>query len=409
MRLRVQQLLLAGAMAILPLTAAVAQEPIDRYQVLLMTMGPGAAVYERFGHNAIVIRDTVAGRDWVYNYGSFDFAAPGFVGRFIEGRPRYWLAVDDWEHTLQSYTYFQRRVEVQELALRPEQKAELAFRLSVNAQPEHREYLYDYFRDNCSTRVRDMLDQILGGSLGGATHGASGEGTLRFHMARSLTNDIAMYLGILTAMGPTADQPLDQWDEMFLPEKLQARVRELRVADPTGRMVPLVTREATVVDVDVYHVEAAPPDRALRFFGVGLLLAALIMTGAMARGAGVFGRLVAGIWAVIAGLGGVVLLYLWLGTNHLATAHNWNLLTLSPLSLLLPVALLWPRRSRWAGAVAAVVGAMSLLGLIMAHLPGITHQVNLEPAMLTFPPTFAAAVVVWLLNRRRATAPPSPR
>ncbi len=409
MRLRVQPLLLAVAIACLPLAAVVAQAPVDRYQVLLMTMGPGASVYERFGHNAIVIRDTVARRDWVYNYGSFDFAAPGFIGRFIEGRPRYWLAVDDWEHTLELYTYFQRRVEVQELALRPEQKAELAFRLSVNAQPENREYLYDYFRDNCSTRVRDILDQILGGTLGKATHGVPGEGTLRFHMARSLTNDVAMYLGILTAMGPTADQPLDQWDEMFLPEKVQARVRELRVPDATGRMVPLVTREATVVDVVVYHVEATPPYWALRFFGVGVLLAALIMTGARAGGPGLFGRIMAGIWAVVAGLAGVVLLYLWLGTNHVATANNWNLLTLSPLSLLLPVALIWRRRSRWAEVVATVVGALALVGLVMAHLPRITHQVNLEPAMLTFPPTFAAAVVAWLLSRRRATVPPLPR
>lgn len=404
-----QRLLLTVAITVLPIATMPAQAPVDRYQVLLMTMGPGASVYERFGHNAIVIRDTVARQDWVYNYGSFDFAAPGFVGRFVEGRPRYWLAVGDWQRTLELYTDDQRRVEVQQLALRPEQKAELAFRLSVNAQPENREYLYDYFRDNCSTRVRDILDQILGGTLGEATHGVPAEGTLRFHMARSLTNDIAMYLGILTAMGPTADRPLDQWDEMFLPEKVQARVRELRVPDATGQMVPLVTREATVVDVDVYHVEATPPRWALRFLGAGALLAAIIMTGLLADGAGLLGRSLAGLWAVVAGLAGVALLFLWFGTNHVATAHNWNLLTLSPVSLLLPVVLVRRKRSGWGGAMAATVGAMALLGLILAHLPGITHQVNLEPALLTFPPTCAAALLIWLLNRRRATAPPSPQ
>jgi len=405
----VQRLLFAVAFVGLPCTVLTAQAPVDRYQVLLMTMGPGAAVYERFGHNAIVIVDTVAHRDWVYNYGSFDFAAPGFVGRFVEGRPRYWLAVDGWTHTLEVYTHAQRRVEVQELALRPEQKAELAYRLSVNAEPENREYLYDYFRDNCSTRVRDILDLILGGTLAEATRGVPGEGTLRFHMARSLTDNIAMYLGILTAMGPTADRPLDQWDEMFLPEKVQARVRELRVADATGRMVPLVTREATVVDLDVYHVEATPPRWALRFLGVGALLAAVIMTGAIAGSAGLVGRVLAGIWALVAGLAGVALLFLWFGTNHVATAGNWNLLILSPLSLSLPVVLAQRRRSGWGEGVAIGVGVMAILGLILAHLPGITHQVNLEPALLSFPPTLAAAVLVWLLSRRRAPAPPLPR
>lgn len=409
MRLTVQRAMFAVASLLLPLACLTGQVPVDRYQVLLMTMGPGASVYERFGHNAIVIRDTVARRDWVYNYGSFDFAAPGFVRRFVEGRPRYWLAVDDWDHTLQSYTYFQRRVEVQELALRPEQKAELAFRLAENAQPDNREYLYDYFRDNCSTRVRDILDQILGGALGSATRGVPAEGTLRFHMARSLTNDLPMYLGILTVMGPTVDRPLDQWDEMFLPEKVQARVRELRVTDASGRMVPLVTREATVVDVDVYHVEATPPHWALRFLGAGLLLAGVIMTGLLAGRAGLFGRALAGFWAVVSGLGGVALLYLWFGTNHFATARNWNLLTLSPLCLLLPVVLFRRRRSRWGGGAALAVGAIAVLGLIMAHLPGVSHQRNLEPALLTFPPALAVAVLAWLLNRRRAPAQPSPR
>ncbi|MCA9720986.1 MAG: hypothetical protein KC489_01015, partial [Gemmatimonadetes bacterium] len=81
----------------------------------------------------IVIIDTIAGENRVYNYGTFDFAAPGFVQRFVQGRPRYWLGVSDWQRTLAEYTHYERRVEVQELALLPVQKAELAFRLAQNA------------------------------------------------------------------------------------------------------------------------------------------------------------------------------------------------------------------------------------------------------------------------------------
>lgn len=405
MKHMVQRLLCAVALAGTMTVPVEGQGPVDRYQVLLMTMGPGAAVYERFGHNALVIRDTIARETLVYNYGSFDFAAPGFVRRFVEGRPRYWLAVDDWDHTIQSYSYFQRRVDVQELALRPEQKAELAFRLADNATPEHREYLYDYFRDNCSTRVRDMLDRLLGGTLSDATRGKEGEGTLRFHMARSLTNDLAMYLGILTAMGPSADRTLDQWDEMFLPEKVQARVRELRVPDESGRLVPLVTREATVVSVDRYHVDAAPPHWATRFFGAGLLLAVGILTGLMRGSRGVIGRGVGVLWLVIAGTGGLVLLFLWLGTNHVATRNNWNLLLLSPLALVLVIPLIRRHDSAWWRGVAMVVGGMTLVGLALAHLPRITHQVNLDTAMLTAPPGLAVAFLAWWLSRPPARGP----
>jgi hypothetical protein len=374
-----------------------------------MTMGPGEAVWTRFGHNAIVIVDTVAGEDRVYNYGTFDFAQPGFIRRFVEGRPRYWLGVSDWNRTLQEYAYFERRVEVQELALRPEQKAELAFRLAQNAQPANREYLYDYFRDNCSTRVRDMLDGILGGALRRATEGVPAEGTLRFHMARSLTNDLWMYLGILTAMGPAADKPLDQWGEMFLPAKVQERVRELRVPGADGRDTPLVVREQTVLDLDQWRVEDAPPDRRFALLGAGMVLAVLILTGAAAGAAGLPGRLVAGAWGLVAGLGGLLLCYLWFATNHVSTAGNRNLLLLSPLALLL----VWPtwrgRGRAWVRGVAIAVGGLAGLGLVLAHLPGLSGQHNLGVALLAAPPTMALAWVTARLSRPRAGAPPSPR
>ncbi|MCA9764242.1 MAG: hypothetical protein KC544_14065, partial [Gemmatimonadetes bacterium] len=96
-----------AALLLLPVAPVVAQDaapPVDRFQILLMTMGPGEAVWTRFGHNAIVIIDTIAGENRVYNYGTFDFAAPGFVQRFVQGRPRYWLGVSDWQRTLAEYT-----------------------------------------------------------------------------------------------------------------------------------------------------------------------------------------------------------------------------------------------------------------------------------------------------------------
>ncbi|MEZ4379407.1 MAG: DUF4105 domain-containing protein [Gemmatimonadales bacterium] len=401
-----------AALLLLPVAPVVAQDaapPVDRFQVLLMTMGPGEAVWTRFGHNAIVIIDTIAGENRVYNYGTFDFAAPGFVQRFVQGRPRYWLGVSDWQRTLADYTYQQRRVEVQELALLPVQEAELAFRLAQNAEPANREYLYDYFRDNCSTRVRDMLDQILGGALRRATEGVPAEGSLRFHMARSLTNDLWMYLGILTAMGPAADRPLDQWGEMFLPAKVQERVRELRVPGPDGRDVPLVVREQTVVDLDTWQVEAAPPDRRFALLGAGMVLAILIATGAIAGAAGIPGRVIGGLWAVVAGLGGVLLCYLWFLSDHVATAGNWNLLMLSPLAL----GLAWPVWRARGGAATRAVGvtilALALLGLVLAHLPGLTGQHNLGIALLLSPPSM---VLGWLgirVSRRPAGVPPAPR
>ncbi len=140
-------------------------------------MGPGRSVYERYGHNAIWIRDLDTGTDLVYNYGTFDFTTPGFVTNFIKGRPRYWLGVSDLGETLRQYTHAERDVVAQELNLSPAQRSELATYLAYNALPENRVYTYDYFLDNCSTRVRDALDRVLQGALrdGTVAQGRRGE------------------------------------------------------------------------------------------------------------------------------------------------------------------------------------------------------------------------------------------
>lgn len=395
-------LLLIGPAVAVGHASAQGQQPQDRLQVMLMTMGPGREVWSRFGHDAIVIADTVAGTTLVYNYGTFDFNQPGFIRNFVEGRPRYWLGVATWNQTIREYQAEGRDVEVQILALTREQKAELAYKLAQNALPENREYVYDYFRDNCATRVRDMLDDVLGGALARTTKGVPGEGTLRFQMARSLTNDLPMYLGILTAMGPSVDQPLDQWDEMFLPGKVQERVRELRVADSLGRQVPLVEREVTVLRIDRYHVLPAPPSWALRMLAAGVVLAVLILLGSLGGALGMFGRVVGGLWAIVAGLAGVLLLFLWLATNHVDTAWNRNLLLLSPLALPLVLTLWGGRRPRrWLGTLAIVVAVLAVVGLLLSFSFAVSRQVNLQFALLYGPSMLALGYTAWRRDRRR--------
>ena len=402
----------AGALALLAAlgpTVAPAQggAPPDRLRVALLTMGPGAEVYNRFGHNAIWISDTVAGVDLIYNFGTYDFDAPGFLWRFIEGRPRYILAAFTLEQTLAAYSREQRTIEVQELALTAAQKAELAFRLQQNALPENRTYTYDYYFDNCSTRIRDLLDGVLGGALQAATEFVPGEGTLRFHTQRMIANDPAMYLGILTAMGPAADRPLDAWGEMFLPEKVQQRVRELRVPSGAGVEVPLVERESTLLAFDVHHVLPAPPDWTLPLLAIGAALALVFAAGIRPDRLGRLARLLAGAWGLLLGLVGLLLLFLWGLTDHVMTAHNRNLLLCSPLAFAL-VAVLWrravvqDRRTIRLGHVVLAQAVLAVLGGILALLPALGGQVNREVAALVLPPTLVACWLVLRVSRRRA-------
>ncbi|MDQ3207872.1 MAG: DUF4105 domain-containing protein, partial [Gemmatimonadota bacterium] len=122
-----------------------------------MTMGPGKAVWERFGHNAIWIHDPVQGTDKAYNYGLFDLRQENFLVRFLQGRMWYWMQGFPAQSYVELYRRANRSVWVQELEMPPQSRRELQNFLEWNERPENRFYHYDYYRDNCSTRVRDAL------------------------------------------------------------------------------------------------------------------------------------------------------------------------------------------------------------------------------------------------------------
>lgn len=138
----------------------------DRYVISLLTFGPGDAIFERYGHNAIRVQDRVTGSDLAYNWGMFSFEEPGFLRRFLSGETRYWVAAFPSQPLIEAYRAQDRATVEQVLALTPAQAEALAIAVARNARPEFREYRYDYFRDNCSTRARDALDLALGGSCG---------------------------------------------------------------------------------------------------------------------------------------------------------------------------------------------------------------------------------------------------
>jgi hypothetical protein len=394
---------LAWALLAWPIASRAQAPNGDQLQVFLLTMGAGADIYERFGHNAIWVRDTVAHTDRIYNYGMFEFPRAfadklKFFGRFAMGRPRYWLGVDSsLQHTVDEYRYFNRDLSAQELNLTSQQRADLAARLARNALPENKVYTYDYFRDNCSTRVRDMLDAVLGGALRRATRDRPGSGSLRFHTLRSITNDKLLFVGIDASFGPRVDRRIDQWEEMFLPEKVAQRVRELHVRTADGQDVPLVKGEFPVLTIGRYRVETAPPHWLAGFALVGAATGALLLLATMNGAAGTVGRVLATVWLLLTGLGGLLLLFFWLFTDQVATYANHNLLFLSPLALgVLPS--VWYRGAiparPWRMRVAGLLALSVVLGVGLTIVPIVTRQDNVGIAALTVPATLAALWVV---------------
>jgi hypothetical protein len=411
-----QQLLPQGAvralrplllLVLLPAAGAAqqAETPPDgsSISIALVTMGPGAQVWERFGHNALWVRDTVSGFDRVYNYGMFSFQQERYVQRFLQGLLEYWMMGFESPQHFAAYVAADRSLWIQELNLTPEQRAELAVFLRWNDTPENRYYRYDYYLDNCSTRIRDAIDQVLGGRIRELTANVESGTTFRFHTQRLTAVDVAASTGLLLALGPYVDRPISVWEEMFIPLKLREHVRSITVLDAEGREVPLVSAEYTLYQSTAEPERDAPPFRTHWYLLIGLVLAAAMVAGGLrsdaSRAAAVASVSVAGAWAFAAGIAGLVLTGLWFFTDHASAYWNENLFFYNPLALPLVVlipAMLW--RARWAArpavVLALVVAGLTAVGLLLQPL---LPQVNRDLVALATPPNLALA---WLALRK---------
>ncbi|MFC1660689.1 DUF4105 domain-containing protein, partial [Gemmatimonadota bacterium] len=246
---------------------AVPESPNDRsIEVFLVTAGPGDAVWEQFGHNAIWIQDVDRQVGDAYNWGIFDFDQVDFVPRLVRGTMLYSMRPANPDSFLAGYQREDRQVWVHELALTPSQKAQLLAFVEWNALPENRDYRYDYYRDNCSTRVRDVLDRVLDGELRTAFEAVPTPTTYRWHTRRLLGRLPLYYLGIQMVLGPQADLPLSAWDEMFLPVRLMEWIQDVEVSDGEGGTRPLVSRERLTLESRTRGPEPVAPPRALPWF-----------------------------------------------------------------------------------------------------------------------------------------------
>lgn len=397
--------LLVAAVAAPGPAGAQSLPPPEGPEAWLVTYGPGEIYWQRFGHNAIWLREP-GGLDHTFNFGFFDFEQESFLLRFVQGRMLYFAAAVPAEREMALYAEEGREIRVQRLALQPETYARLREHLLWHVQPENREYLYDYYLDNCSTRLRDALDLALGGALSEQFGERAATQNFRDHTRRSTQMDRAYYLGLVAALGLPVDRSISRWDEMFLPAVL---------ADSLGALLLVEEGEASI-DKVVTHVVTedrillpgrvieppATPGRTWPLYGalgLGLLgLVALLWVAAAraGRSAAMEGFVLA--WLLISGTLGVGLVLVWGFTDHLAAYPNLNLLLLNPLWLLGLVPALRQSTS-WlllAGTGAAVVAAVWPSGQYLADTLAFIAPLNLA--------------VAWRLRRPWSEASvPSPR
>ncbi|OOG54433.1 DUF4105 domain-containing protein [Rhodanobacter sp. C03] len=375
--------------------ASVANAPGANLEVSLISYGPGATYWERFGHDAIELRDGVSGEAVDFNYGVFDFNESNFFLNFARGRMHYLMDAGYSEPEQASYVQDGRSVTRQRLALNADQAAALRDFLLWNLRPENAGYNYDYYADNCTTRVRDALNQALGGVLKTQLSARAGGMTYRQQTARLMSAQPWLMLVMDLGLGPYADQPLNAWQESFLPMVLQAQLRDVHLDN--GQPLLLSEQLLSPNRLDVPPTTA--PDLRLPLALAGLLLAVLIIATRRWWPTGY--ALLGTLYLLAAGLVGVLLLVLWTLTAHHSAWANANLLLFNPLAfLLLPT--LWRSRrglaaSRFIDGVIALQLLAALVAILLHLLPGTVQQ-N-QPWLLLALPCWL--VLAWGLRRNR--------
>lgn len=362
----------------------------------VITMAPGEIFWERFGHNAIVVDDPSLDEPISYNFGFFDMGEPGFIKRFVRGRMEYVLVALPLAEDMQYYRDVGRGVRIQWLELGPEQARQLAADLAENAKPENARYRYDYYTDNCATRVRDALDRALEGKLKRQLDGRSSGDTYRSESVRLASPAPWMWLGFDIALGPYADRRLTRWEQAFLPHALSDDLREAVNAD--GKPIVLSEQELLPQLQAAEPQSQAPEIMPWLLTGMGLAMVIVVSAGRTPRTLAV----IASMFWLLCGSIGLVLAFAWAFTDHQALWANRNLLLFNPLCLfLLPGAWCKPPPSRRFDLLLKLIAVIAALACLPLWLQALPQQNGAWIALLL--PIHVGFALAWSSPRRLGT------
>lgn len=302
----------------------------ENARISILTCGTGDELYTLFGHTALRVKDADQDLDVVYNWGMFDFRTPGFYTKFIKGNLLYYLDVDRFEDFLYNYEMSRREVVEQELNLTYSQKSEIWNEINRQLKGDDRYYTYGFIRNNCTTKVVDVLNSVLEKPL--RTDFPSNNHSYRHILNEGLQDHYFEKLGINLLFGYSTNK---QSDLIFLPVKF---------------------KDAVVYNKSVLksqHTLYSPPEvQYSKGFNSVLTLWVVVFILS-------FGAFKTGIrlgYFVVTAVFGLFLLGVSIFTHHYELHFNAWILFFNPL----PAAGIW-RKSRKITVIGAVAAACGLL------------------------------------------------
>ena len=416
-----------GVMAQLPpLEQAETETPVDldSLRFYLITVDVGNNVWDNFGHTALRLYDENTNTDLVFNWGVFDISGgvADFSYNFFKGVMDYRLATSSSTSEFDVYRAQGRTVWQDRLNLTNPQKEKLYRRLMWNLQAENLAYEYHYFFDNCTTRVRDYLDEALGGAISDQYSGVT-EKTFRHYVREHYASTSLIGFSLDVLLNSNVDQQVSEWEDMFLPLTLRQRLQAMS-SDVGGaeEVLPLLSDHQKIMEFPPPTVQPS----AYQIASVGLLvplLALLLMLKRLPmtylathsrislRAAGLSFRLlglVGVVTALFSGIFGFLMLSSWFVSDHIDTHHNFNLLLFWPTDLLGVVIAIrwlvfcrpWPMSHNSAPFInnyllAHVVG---MLAYGAAAFFELTDQVIVDLAVNVVPGLLLLTLLIWLVG-----------
>jgi len=312
----------------LNLPATLSQSASDT-TVYLITCGPGTETYSIYGHSAlrIVIPDEKS--DIVYNWGVFDFDTPNFAWKFAKGRLNYMLSPEAPQRFLKTYFYEQRYVYSQLINLNSEEKSALMALINENLKPENLNYRYDFFYDDCSTRIRDLLEKAIGEKLLYPPGEIKDPPTFREMVGKYQHLYPWLNFGIDLIMGSPGDKKTIFRDRMFLPIDLKDALSEA-VVNRDGKMTPLVQNPELILDFQAPSVSPAFITSPASVFTIILIV--VIVLSAITKDKK-SNRLLDITLFLIFSILALLMIFFNLFTDHAQMKWNLNIIWLNPFIL----------------------------------------------------------------------------
>lgn len=314
--------------------------------ISVLTYGPGKTeLYSAYGHSAIRVHDPINGFDAAYNYGTFDFNQPNFYLNFTRGHLIYKLAVQDARRLSEYYQYNNRSITEQVLDITPQQKQQVFDYLQNNAKPENADYHYDYFYDNCATRILYVFEEALGEEIRFDDNFVEEPGLT----VRELTDKYSAVefpwgkLGIDICLGMPMDKKLTNIQYTYIPEYVFKAFSIAKVQND-GNWQPVVNATNYIFVVKVGNTNGPTITPKLAFWSFWVLI---VIISVIAKIKKFSLRRFDSIFFLVVGFLGLLLMLLWVATDHTAAAWNLNLLWAWPTHLIVAFWLAKKVKPRW--------------------------------------------------------------